>query len=95
LPGGHHEKYDGKGYPRGLARSDIPLSTRIMALADVYDALTSRRVYKEAYRHDAAKAMVVEERGTHFDPAVVDAFLAQEQQFIAIRQQHADDGSTD
>lgn len=91
IAGSHHERYDGRGYPRGLAGSDIPLAARIMALADVYDALTSRRVYKEAYSHEAAKAMILEERGTHYDPAVVDAFIAQEEQFTAIRQRFSQD----
>jgi putative two-component system response regulator len=87
---GHHERYDGRGYPRGLAGDDIPLSARIMALADVYDALTSRRVYKEAFSHERSKSMITEEAGTHFDQAVVDAFLAHEQQFITIREQFAE-----
>jgi len=87
---GHHEKYDGCGYPRGLAGDDIPLCARIMAVADVYDALTSKRVYKEAYSHDRTKSMIVEEAGKHFDPAVVEAFLVHEQQFIAIREQYAE-----
>ena len=87
---GHHERYDGRGYPHGLAGDEIPLAARIMALADVYDALTSRRVYKEAYSHERTKSMMIGEAGTHFDPAMVDAFLAQERQFIAIRQQFAE-----
>ena len=87
---GHHERYDGRGYPRGLAGDEIPLSARVMALADVYDALTSRRVYKEAYSHDRTKSMIIEEADTHFDPAMVAAFLAHEQQFIAIREQYAE-----
>jgi putative two-component system response regulator len=87
---GHHERYDGRGYPRGLAGEQIPLSARIMALADVYDALTSRRVYKEAYSHDRAKSMITAEAGTHFDQAMVKAFLVHEQQFITIREQFAE-----
>jgi putative two-component system response regulator len=87
---GHHERYDGRGYPREVAGDEIPLAARIMALADVYDALTSRRVYKEAYSHDRTKSMIVSESGTHFDPAIVDAFLVQEEQFMAVRQQHAE-----
>jgi putative two-component system response regulator len=83
----HHERYDGRGYPRGLAGEQIPLAARIMALADVYDALTSRRVYKDAYSHDTAQAMIVEESGTHFDPALVEAFVAQLPQFVAIHEQ--------
>jgi putative two-component system response regulator len=86
----HHEKYDGQGYPQGMAGDAIPLSARIMALADVYDALTSRRVYKEPFSHHKAKCMIAEEIGTHFDPIMVEAFLAHEQEFIAIRDQYAE-----
>lgn len=86
----HHEKWDGSGYPKGLAKDDIPLSGRLMALADVYDALISKRVYKPAFSHDKAKAIIVEGRGQHFDPEVVDAFLAVEQQFIDIAKQYKD-----
>ncbi len=81
----HHEKWDGSGYPLGLRGLDIPLSARIVALADVYDALTSRRCYKASFNHEQARAIIVENRGTHFDPDVVDAFLAQEQEFKRIR----------
>jgi len=77
----HHEKYDGSGYPDGLVGEGIPLAARIVALADVYDALTSPRVYKPAYDPDVAKKMIVEENGKHFDPAVVEAFLARESEF--------------
>ena len=73
-----------------MAGDAIPLSARIMALADVYDALTSRRVYKDAYSHDKAKTIISEEAGTHFDQAIVEAFLAHEQQFITIREQFAE-----
>jgi putative two-component system response regulator len=86
----HHEWYDGSGYPHGLAGERIPLCGRIMALADVYDALTSRRVYKDAYSHEKARTIVVQARGTHFDPDVVDAFLANEQKFWQIQQQLSD-----
>ncbi len=86
----HHEHYDGSGYPEGLAGDAIPLCGRIVAVADVYDALTSARVYKNAYTHERAKAVLVEHRGTKFDPDVVDAFLANEQKFIAIQQTLAD-----
>ncbi len=81
----HHEWYDGSGYPHGLAGKEIPLCGRIVALADVYDALTSKRVYKEVFSHEKAKAIVIQARGTHFDPDVVDAFLANEEKFIAIQ----------
>jgi putative two-component system response regulator len=80
----HHEWYDGTGYPLGLAGEEIPLCGRIVALADVYDALTSRRIYKDAYSHDKARAIVLQARGSHFDPDVVDAFLANEEKFVAI-----------
>jgi putative two-component system response regulator len=86
----HHERYDGHGYPRGLAGDAIPLSARIMALADVYDALTSRRVYKEPFSHHKTRCMITEEIGKHFDPVIVEAFLACEQDFIAIRDQFAE-----
>lgn len=86
----HHEWYDGSGYPNGLAGEKIPLCGRIVALADVYDALTSRRVYKDAYSHEKAKAIVLQARGTHFDPAIVDAFLANEKKFWQVQQQLAD-----
>lgn len=80
----HHEKYDGTGYPYGLKGEDIPLCARIVALADVYDALVSKRIYKSAMPHDMAKSIIVSERGKHFDPAVVDAFLKGEDQFVKI-----------
>jgi len=73
---GHHEKWDGAGYPLGLAGEAIPVSARLMAVADVYDALISRRVYKAAFSHDQAIGMMVEQRGRHFDPNMVDALLA-------------------
>ncbi|MCL1848659.1 MAG: HD domain-containing protein [Clostridiales bacterium] len=70
----HHEKWDGSGYMQGLAGGDIPLSARIMALSDVYDALRSRRVYKEPFPHDQAYAIIMEGRGSHFDPVLADLF---------------------
>jgi putative two-component system response regulator len=70
----HHEKWDGHGYPLGLAGAKIPLSARMMALADVYDALVSRRYYKPPMSHMEARALILEARGTHFDPELVDAF---------------------
>lgn len=81
----HHEKFNGQGYPHGLAGQKIPLCARIVALADVYDALTTKRVYKPAFSHDKARQIIMDDRGTHFDPDVVDAFLACEQQFQDIR----------
>jgi putative two-component system response regulator len=87
----HHEKYDGSGYPRGLAGEAIPLAARIVALADVYDALTTQRVYKPAYRHETARSIILEGSGTHFDPTIVEAFLARESQFVAVCRRFADD----
>ena len=86
----HHEKWDGSGYPHGLAGEDIPLVGRVLALADVYDALTSKRCYKDAFSHEKSKAIIVEERGRHFAPDVVDAFLAAESAFVRIRGTHKD-----
>lgn len=86
----HQEKWDGSGYPQGLWGAQIPLSARIMALADVYDALIANKVYKDGVSHDAAVAILTAERGKHFDPDVVDAFLAVQEQFAAIAQQYAD-----
>jgi putative two-component system response regulator len=79
---GHQEKWDGSGYPEGLSGDDIPISARLMAVADVYDALVSRRVYKEGMPHDKAKAIMIESSGSHFDPDVVDAFLAREDEIL-------------
>lgn len=83
----HHEKFDGSGYPYGIRGNDIPLCGRIVALADVYDALTTARVYKPAYSHDTAKGIILEGYGKHFDPEIVDAFLANEERFIEIQRQ--------
>jgi putative two-component system response regulator len=80
----HHERFDGTGYPHGLSGEDIPLCARIVALADVYDALTSKRPYKKAYPHEAAREIVLEKRGRHFDPAVVDAFIEADDSFAEI-----------
>lgn len=70
----HHERFDGRGYPDGLSGQDIPLAARILALADVYDALRSRRAYKPPMSHEQAAGIIREGRGTHFDPAIADAF---------------------
>jgi len=86
----HHERFDGTGYPQGLAGTNIPLSGRIVAVADVYDALTTKRVYKHAFAHDLAKAIILEEAGSHFDPEIVSAFLAMENEFIRIRERYAE-----
>ncbi len=72
---GHHEKYDGTGYPRGVAGNDIPVAARVFAIADVFDALTSRRPYKEPFPFDRATAMLAEQGGRHFDPALLSTFL--------------------
>ena len=87
----HHEKFDGSGYPNGLAGDQIPLCGRIVAVADVYDALTSRRIYKEAMTHEQAKAILQKERGGHFDPEVVDAFLRAEPHVLRVRQRFSDE----
>ena len=82
----HHERYDGKGYPNGLKGEEIPLCARIMAVADVYDALVSHRIYKDETSHITACATIAEGRGTQFDPDVVDVFLKCEKEFEAIVQ---------
>lgn len=81
---GHHERWDGSGYPRGLAGEEIPLSARIMAVADVYDALISKRPYKPEYSHDQTVEMIKAEAGQHFDPQIVETFLEIEEQFEQI-----------
>jgi putative two-component system response regulator len=86
----HHEKWNGSGYPRGLKGEQIPLSARILAIADVYDALTSKRVYKEAYPHKQARGIIVDECKTYFDPEVLQAFIDLEKQFIDVRNQYQD-----
>jgi len=80
----HHERWDGSGYPQGLKGEDIPLSARIVALADVYDAVTMKRVYKAAIPHRLARGIILNGKGNHFDPIIVEAFLATEDQFIEI-----------
>lgn len=90
----HHEQFDGSGYPYGLAGEEIPLSGRIVALADVYDALTTKRVYKSAFSHDVARSIILEGKGVHFDPDIVDGFVQNEEEFLAIRQRFADSEST-
>lgn len=84
----HHEKYDGSGYPDGLSADEIPLVSRIFALADVYDALVSKRPYKEPFTHDRARSIIVEGNGSHFDPMVVEAFLKCEQRFVDIHEKY-------
>ena len=87
----HHERWDGQGYPAGLAGSQIPLPGRIVAVADVFDALTSRRPYKEPWPVETARAYVEEGAGKHFDPTVVEAFRQSFREFVAIQQKFADD----
>jgi putative two-component system response regulator len=87
----HHERWDGTGYPEGLAGEDIPLSGRLMAIADVYDALISRRVYKPAFSHEEATATIREDAGTHFDPFMVEAFCAIAGEFEAIANRFTDE----
>jgi len=81
----HHEKWDGTGYPHGLKGEAIPIGGRLMALADVYDALVTKRVYKDAMPHDEACQIILDGRGSHFDPDVVDAFELSQQEFLEIR----------
>ncbi len=85
----HHEKWDGSGYPEGLKGEDIPLCARIMAVADVYDALISERVYKKGMPHEQAVEIIKKDSGTHFDPDVVEAFVLLEQEFKTIAMRYA------
>ena len=81
---GHHEKYDGTGYPRGLTGEDIPLPGRLMAIVDVYDALMTKRIYKDAWPFPEVIKYIAEERGKHFDPDIVDAFMARSEEIQGI-----------
>lgn len=87
----HHEKWDGSGYPQGLIGEKIPLSARLMAVADVYDALISRRVYKDPMSHEAAVSIIAKARASHFDPDVVDIFIESESAFKLIAERYSDD----
>jgi putative two-component system response regulator len=87
----HHEKWDGSGYPKGLKGEEIPLEGRITAIADVFDALTSVRPYKKAWTEEEALNLLVEQKGRHFDPALVDLFLGQMPAIRAIRQRWAEE----
>ena len=89
----HHEKWNGKGYPQGLAGDKIPLSARVMAVADVFDALVSKRSYKEPLPMDQAIGLIVEGSGDHFDPKCVEAFLAAEEEVRKVSERFA--GMTD
>jgi len=86
----HHERWDGTGYPHGLKAEKIPIPGRLMAIADVYDALISKRAYKPPFPHDKAVAIIKDGKGRHFDPDMVDAFLELEDQFRQIALEHAD-----
>ena len=83
----HHEKWDGSGYPKGLKNEDIPLSARIVALADVYDALTTERLYKCAFSHEKSRQIILDLKTTHFDPEIVDTFMQLEDEFNRIREE--------
>ncbi|MBT9584057.1 two-component system response regulator [bacterium] len=88
---GHHERWDGSGYPQGLKGEEIPACARLMAVADVYDALISERVYKRAFPHEVAVQAIREGSGSQFDPTVVDAFVEMQDEFLGMSQQFADD----
>jgi putative two-component system response regulator len=92
---GHHEWYDGSGYPRALRGEDIPLSARIAAVVDVYDALTTRRVYKEPIPHEEAVAIIRDGAGSQFDPAVVEVFLRRESEVARVAADLSDVHHTD
>jgi len=91
IAGDHHEKWDGSGYPGGLKGEEISLPARIMALADVYDALMSKRVYKTGWSHEDVTSEIVSQSGAHFDPLVVDAFMMERSGFLAIHSKYKDD----
>jgi len=86
----HHERYDGKGYPRQLAGESISIEGRIAAVADVFDALTSNRVYRDAWSVDKAVELLVRDRGSHFDHHLVDLFLDSMDDVLTIKKRHAD-----
>ena len=81
----HHERWDGSGYPRGLKGEEIPIEAQIVSIADVYDAITMKRVYKNAIPHDIARGIIAEGSGTQFNPDLVEAFLNVEERFSEIR----------
>ena len=91
IAGEHHEKWDGSGYPSGLKGEKISLPARIMALADVYDALMSKRIYKAEWSHEDVVSEIASQRCAHFDPLVVDAFMMEKAGFLAIHSKYKDD----
>ena len=91
IAGEHHEKWDGSGYPNGLKGEKISLPARIMAIADAYDALMSKRIYKSGWSHEDVVDEIVSQRGVHFDPLVVDAFMIEKAEFLAIHSKYIDD----
>ena len=88
----HHERWDGNGYPNGLKGSEIPIAGRIAAIADVFDALTSKRPYKEAFPLKKSLCLIKEGGGSHFDPEVVDAFFSATDEILSIRDRYKDNG---
>jgi len=90
LASSHHEQWNGKGYPRGLRELEIPLEGRIMAVVDVYDALSTKRVYKDGWQHKVIVEHFKQHRGTHFDPIVVEAFLSVHEEFKKIAEEMQD-----
>jgi putative two-component system response regulator len=86
----HHEKYDGSGYPEGLIGEEIPISGRIICVIDVFDALTSKRSYKEAWPIHKAVSLLIQEKGKHFDPQLIDLFLSHQDSFVEILKTHQD-----
>lgn len=90
----HHEKWDGSGYPKGLKEKEIPLVARIAAIADVFDALTTKRPYKEPFSLEKSYGIIRESRGSHFDPDVVDAFFNIEDEILAIKEKYYDEGKS-
>ncbi|MCP5510762.1 MAG: two-component system response regulator [Leptospiraceae bacterium] len=86
----HHEKWDGTGYPLGLKNDEIPIPARLMAIADVYDALTATRVYKASFPHEDARSIILEGKGNHFDPDIVDAFLGIHSDFLETSKMYSD-----
>jgi putative two-component system response regulator len=87
---GHHERWDGTGYPQGIAGQEIPLSARMMAVADVYDALSSKRVYKDKFDHTVVINIMLEGKGTQFDPEILDSFFGIHEKFLEIASEYAD-----